>query len=140
MSVPKPLLAALLPLILGAGILASPPAGAQQLTTMVAIDPSASDRGISAVSGDLTASLGKALKSPIRVDRSTNFADVLRSTRTGEYDIYIVPVQVGASGLTHGYTVVADSRKEETFVLVSVASIASVDKLKGKRLYLPQQD
>lgn len=127
-------------MLLGGSLLASFPARAQQLTTMVAIDPSAYERGISAVSGDLTTSLGKALNSPIRVDRSTNFADVLRSTRTGEYDIYIVPVQVGASGLTHGYTVVADSRKEETFVLISVASVDTVAKLKGKRMYLPQQD
>ena len=42
----------------------------------------------------ILASLGMMLRTPIRVDRSTNFADVLRSTRTGEYDIYIVPVQV----------------------------------------------
>lgn len=122
-----------------AGLLASQAAGAE-ITVMVAIDPSASTRGISAVSGDLSASLGKALKMPIRVDRSTNFADVLRSTRTGEYDIYIVPVQVGASGLAHGYTVVADSSRQETFVLVAANKIEGFDKIKGTRLYLPQQD
>ena len=127
------------PVLLAAGLLLSLPARAQ-LTTMVAIDPSAYGRGVSAVTGDLTTSLGRALKSPMRVDRSTNFADVLRSTRTGEYDIYIVPVQVGASGLAHGYTVVADSSRRETFVLVATASIGSVAKLKGTRMYLPQQD
>ncbi len=125
--------------VLVAASLLSLPARSQ-LSAMVAIDPSASERGISAVSGDLSASLGKMLRTPIRVDRSTNFADVLRSTRTGEYDIYIVPVQVGASGLAHGYTALADSGRQETFVLVGSAKISSVAMLKGARLYLPQQD
>lgn len=111
-----------------------------QFSAMVAIDPSTAEQGLHAVSSDLSASLGKALQSPVRIDRSTNFADVLRSTRTGEYDIYIVPVQVAASGLAHGYSLLAGSNKQETYVLVSKPQIGSIDKLKGARMYLPQQD
>ena len=111
-----------------------------QYAAMVAVDPSAADRGIGAVYGDLGASLAKALKLPVRVDRSTNFSDVLRSTRTGEYDVYVVPVQVAASGMAHGYAVLADTGQHDRFVLVARPEIASLDKLKGARLYLPQQD
>lgn len=111
-----------------------------QYAAMVAVDPSAADRGIATVYGDLAGSLSKALKLPVRVDRSTNFADVLRSTRTGEYDVYVVPVQVAASGMGHGYVVLADTGQQDRFVLVTRGDIDAVAKLKGARLYLPQQD
>lgn len=130
---------ALLPLLAAAALLAAPAARAQY-AAMVAIDPSAADRGIGAVYGDIAGGLGKALKLPVRVDRSTNFADVLRSTRTGEYDIYVVPVQVAASGMSHGFAVVADTGQHESFVLVTRADLDSIARLKGKRMYLPQQD
>ncbi len=133
------LTAALMSIAASAALLA-PSAALAQYAAMVAIDPSAADRGIGTVYGDLSGSLGKALKLPVRVDRSTNFADVLRSTRTGEYDIYLVPVQVAASGLAHGFTVVADTGQQESFVLVARPQIDAVGKLKGARMYLPQQD
>lgn len=135
----KAVLSAALTTLFAALLFTGAPARAQ-LSAMVAIDPSTADQGLYAVSSDLSTSLGKALKSPVRIDRSTDFADVLRSTRTGEYDIYIVPVQVAASGLAHGYSLLAGSDKQETYVLVSKAQIDSVDKLKGARMYLPQQD
>jgi rhodanese-related sulfurtransferase len=119
------------------GLLAAPRAEAQ-VAAMVAIDPSES--AASAAYGDLSATLGKALRMPVRVERSTNFADVLRSTRTGEYDVYIVPAQVAGSGLAHGYAVLADGGQQETFVLVVRNSIASMASLRGARMYLPQQD
>jgi rhodanese-related sulfurtransferase len=125
--------------LFAAFLLAATPARAQ-FSAMVAIDPSTAEQGLGALSSELSTSLGKALRSSIRIDRSTNFADVLRSTRTGEYDIYIVPVQVAASGLAHGYSLLAGSDRRETYVLVSKAQIGSVDKLKGARMYLPQQD
>lgn len=126
-------------LVAAAAALLAPPAHAQY-AAMVAVDPSAADRGLGTLYTDLSAGLAKALKLPVRVDRSTNFADVLRSTRTGDYDIYIVPVQVAASGLAHGYRLLADSGQQETFVLVAAKQIDAVQALRGARLYLPQQD
>lgn len=139
LSIRTALAAALGSLVASAALLA-PSAALAQYAAMVAIDPSAADRGIGTVYGDLGGSLSRALKLPVRVDRSTNFADVLRSTRTGEYDIYLVPVQVAASGLAHGFTVVADTGQHESFVLVARPQIDGVAKLKGARMYLPQQD
>lgn len=136
-SGPRPIRAAAL-LVAAAALLA--PAAHAQYAAMVAVDPSATERGLHTLYTDLGTGLAKALKLPVRVDRSTNFADVLRSTRTGDYDIYIVPVQVAASGLAHGYRLLADSGQQETFVLVAAQQVDSVAKLKGARMYLPQQD
>jgi rhodanese-related sulfurtransferase/ABC-type phosphate/phosphonate transport system substrate-binding protein len=111
-----------------------------QLTAMVAIDPSAPRDVLSGVYNDVTATLSKSLGQTVRVSRSTNFADVLRATRTGEYDIYIVPGQVAASALSHGYTLIGATGKQETFVLVVNPRLKTVDQLKGAKMYLPQED
>lgn len=110
------------------------------LNAMVAIDPSAPRDVLSGVYNDVTATLTKALGQPVRVSRSTQFADVLRSTRTGEYDIYIVPGQVAASALGHGYTLVGATGRQETFVLVVHPRLKAVEQLKGAKMYLPQED
>ena len=47
---------------------------------------------------------------------------------------------MAASAISHGYKLVGLSSASRTFVLVSQPDIASVQELKGKRLYLPQQD
>lgn len=110
------------------------------LTAMFAVDASSQKESLSTAYIDIATSLGKATNQAVRVDRSANFADILRSTRTGEYDIYVVPGHVAASALTHGYTVLAAADKQETFVLVTRPEIRAVGQLKGRKLYLPQQD
>lgn len=47
---------------------------------------------------------------------------------------------MAASAISHRYKLVGLSGATGTFVLVSQPEIASVQALKGKRLYLPQQD
>jgi rhodanese-related sulfurtransferase/ABC-type phosphate/phosphonate transport system substrate-binding protein len=111
-----------------------------EMATMVAIDPSAPRDTLSGVYNDITATLGKTLGQSVRVSRSTNFADVLRSTRTEEFDIYIVPAQVAASALSHGFTLIGATPKQETFVLVVNPRVKSVAQMKGVRLYLAQED
>lgn len=114
--------------------------GLADIATLVAIDPSAPRDTLSGVYNDITATLGKTMGQTVRVSRSTQFADVLRSTRTEEFDIYIVPAQVAASALSHGFILVGATPKQETFVLVVNPRFKSVEELKGARLYLAQQD
>ena len=111
-----------------------------EVSVMVAIDPSAPREVLSGTYNDITSTLSKSLGQPVRVTRSANFADVLRSTRTGEYDIYIVPGHVAASALTHGYALIGSTNKEETFVLVSNTKLASPADMKTATLYLAQED
>ncbi len=110
------------------------------MSALVAVDASAQKTLAYGVYSDLTASLGKATGQTIRVERNSNFADVLRSTRTGEYDIYIVPGHVAASAVSHGYMPVAAADKLESFVLVAKTGVSTVKQLKGGRIYLGQQD
>lgn len=111
-----------------------------ELKVMVAIDPSTPRDVLSGVYNDVTVTLSKALAQPVRVSRSTKFADVLRATRTRENDIYIVPGQVAASALSHGYTLIGATHKQETFVLVANPRLKTVAQLKGAKLYLAQED
>ena len=110
------------------------------LSALVAVDASAQKTLGYGTFTDLASSLGKATGQTVRVERNSNFADVLRSTRTGEYDIYIVPGHVAASAASHGYVPVAADDKMESFVLVAISGVSAVKQLKGGRLYLGQQD
>lgn len=124
-------------MVLGIG-LAGAPARAQ-LVAMLAVDAAAQKDMLASTYSDLANGLSKAAGQSVRVDRSSNFADVLRSTRTGEYDIYVVPGHVAASALTHGYNLAA-ADKPDTFVLVTKPGVGSVKQLKGRKIYLAQQD
>jgi rhodanese-related sulfurtransferase/ABC-type phosphate/phosphonate transport system substrate-binding protein len=106
----------------------------------VAVDPSAPRDVLSGVYNDVSVTLSKTLGQTVQVSRSTNFADVMRSTRTNEFDIYIVPAQVAASALSHGFTLIGATPKQETFVLVVNPRLKSVAQMKGAKLYLAQED
>lgn len=106
---------------------------------MVAVDPS-SATGRSPLIQHADNALEAALAQPVQMDSSTDFANILRSTRTGEYNMYIAPAHVAASAINHGYQVIASNATQEVFVLVVKPEIKSVADLKGKKIYLPHQD
>jgi len=65
---------------------------------------------------------------------------VMRASRTVENEIIIAPAHVTASAVLHAYQLLATSGQEQTYALVARNDIDKVEKLAGKRLYLPQQD
>jgi rhodanese-related sulfurtransferase len=67
-------------------------------------------------------------------------AEVMRASRTVENEIIIAPAHVTASAILHDYQLLATSGQEQVYALVVRNGIDAVDKLPGKRLYLPQQD
>lgn len=112
---------------------------AAQLRVLVAIDRSAGAGQI--VSPRLaTSTLQAAVARPVLLNTSSDYANVLRSTRTGEYDIYIGPAHVTASAMNHGYQLMTSSPAQEAFVLVTKPSIKTAAELIGKKIYLPHQD
>ena len=119
-------------------IMASMHANAQ-MRVMVAVDPSAAS-GRSPLIQQADNALEAALAQPVQMDSSTDFANILRSTRTGEYSMYIAPAHVAASAMNHGYQIIASNATQEVFVLVVKPDIKSVADLKGKKIYLPHQD
>lgn len=110
-----------------------------QLRLLVAVDPSDRTSGFVATE-EITTGLTRALGQPVRAATTENLADAMRSTRTEEYDLYIAPAHVAASALARGYELIGSTAPMEGYALVAQPHIASVDDLKGRRIYLSQQD
>lgn len=72
--------------------------------------------------------------------RTRDMGEAMRASRTLENEVLIAPAHVTASALLHAYTLLATNGQPQTYALVVAAPIAEVAALKGKRLYLPQQD
>ena len=110
-----------------------------EIKVMVGVDPS--DRESMMVSIlDLQSTLGKATAQTVRAKKSQDLGDVMRSTRTGEYDVYIAPAHVAASALAHGYSLLGSTEQDEIYQLVSKPEATEPGSLKGGKIYLPQQD
>ncbi|HSV18305.1 MAG TPA: rhodanese-like domain-containing protein [Casimicrobiaceae bacterium] len=109
------------------------------LRVMVGVDPS--DRESMVISMiDLGGTLSRVTGQPVHTFLSKDLGDVMRSTRTAEYDVYIAPAHVAASALSHGYTLIGSTDPDEIYQLVGKAGAATPAALKGGKLYLTQQD
>jgi rhodanese-related sulfurtransferase/ABC-type phosphate/phosphonate transport system substrate-binding protein len=110
-----------------------------QLKLMVAVDPSDQAAGFVSVD-EISTGLAQASGRHVRALKTENLGDAMRSTRTGEYDIYIAPTHVSASALAHGYELVGSTLPMQPYVFVTRAQIGGIRELKDKKLYLSQQD
>jgi rhodanese-related sulfurtransferase/ABC-type phosphate/phosphonate transport system substrate-binding protein len=125
--------------ILAAVLLLAAGQATADLRVMVGVDPS--DRESMVISMiDLGTTLSRVTGQPVHTFLSQDLGDVMRSTRTGEYEIYIAPAHVAASALAHGYTLVGSTDPDEIYQLVARPGAANPGALKGGRLYLTQQD
>ena len=68
-------------------------AEAAQLKVMVGVDPSDRESMLISVL-DMQATLSKATGQTVQALRSQDLGDIMRSTRTGEYDVYIAPAHI----------------------------------------------
>jgi len=110
-----------------------------QLKLMVAVDPSDQSAGFVSVE-EITSGLTRAVGRGVRTLQTENLGDAMRSTRTAEYDIYIAPAHVSASALNYGYELVGSTQPMQPYVFVTRTEITGIPDLKGKKLYLSQQD
>lgn len=122
--------------ILGAAL---PLACLAQLKVMVAVDPSDANSGFVSTE-EISNGLMRAAGKPVRALSTENLGDAMRSTRTGEYDVYIAPAHVSASALNHGYELVGATQGLQPYVFVTRSDIQAVGGLKDRTLYLSQQD
>jgi len=112
---------------------------AADIKVLVAVDPS--DRESMAIGmQDIGVSLSRAAGVPARMSKSQDLSDAMRSTRTGEFDVYIAPAHVAASALSHGYTLVGSTEPDDVYQLVAKTGTKATSDLKGGRIYLTQQD
>jgi rhodanese-related sulfurtransferase len=112
---------------------------AADLKVMVAVDPSDRESIVISVI-DLQATLSRVTGQSVSAIRSEDLGDVMRSTRTGAYDIYIAPAHVAASALGHGYALIGSTERDETYQLVAKPGVTTPGELKNTRIYLTQQD
>jgi rhodanese-related sulfurtransferase len=112
---------------------------AADVKVMVAVDPSDRESIVISVM-DLQAQLSRLTGQSVSAIRSEDLGDVMRSTRTGEYDVYIAPAHVAASALSHGYELVGSTERDETYQLVARAGAKAPAELKTGKIYLTQQD
>ena len=110
------------------------------LNVIVAIEPTERQAGSTVSRSTLESALAQASGQAVSVSTSDNLAEVMASTRSAGYDIFIAPPQVAASALQRGYELVGATQKSDPYLLVAKPAIASPADMKGKRLYLPQQD
>jgi rhodanese-related sulfurtransferase/ABC-type phosphate/phosphonate transport system substrate-binding protein len=115
-------------------------AGANELTAIVAVEPTSRKDALVVARVAMAASLGKAAGTPVSVTVSEDLADVMRATRSAGFDIFIAPPQVAASALMRGYELVGSTERAEQYVLIGQSQLRSAADVKGARLYLPQQD
>lgn len=111
-----------------------------QLAALVAVEPTAKKAAHSILRSALQDGLTQAAAQPVEVTSSDDLANAMRATRSGDFDIFIAPPQVAASALQRGYELVGATHKSERYVLVGTTEVATTADMKGRRLYLPQQD
>ncbi|HWZ72054.1 MAG TPA: rhodanese-like domain-containing protein [Casimicrobiaceae bacterium] len=109
------------------------------LKVMVAVDPSDRESMVISVL-DMQQMLSKVSGQPVHAVKSQDLGDVMRTTRTGEYDVYIAPAHVAASALAHGYTLIGSTDRDELYQLVARPGAKAPADLSGGKIYLTQQD
>lgn len=111
-----------------------------QVTTLVAVEPTSRVEATSVSHAGLATSLGKAVGQAVAVTTSDDMADVMRATRSAGYDVFIAPAQVAASALQRGYELLGATAQPEHYVLVGSAQVGQTQDMRGRKIYLPQQD
>ena len=116
-------------------------ASAGEIHVLLGIDP-ADATGDVLLSASLAPaqSLTKATGQRATVAQTATMAEVKRASRTVENEVIIAPAHVTASAILHAYQLLATSGQDQVYALVVRNDIDKVEKLPGKRLYLPQQD
>src|SRR5678815_3920643 len=114
---------------------------ATEVRVLLGIDPADSQGDVLLSAGVAPSqSLTKATGLRTTITQTSSMAEVMRASRTVENDVIIAPAHVTASAILHAYQLLATSGQEQIYALVVKNDIDAVDKLPGKRLYLPQQD
>jgi len=110
-----------------------------EIKVMIGVDPSDRESMVISVF-DLQNTLARITGQPVSAIKSQDLGDVMRSTRSGEYDIYIAPAHVAASAISHGYVLIGSTERDDVYELVVRNDIKTPGELKDGKLYLTQQD
>ncbi len=123
---------------LALGLLTS--AAQAQLTVVVAVEPTARTASNTISRSALESGLAQVTGQSVTVSTSDDLANVMRATRSAGFSIFIGPAQVAASALQRGYELIGATSSSSKYVLVARSNVGELSAMKGRRLYLPQQD
>ena len=110
------------------------------VNAVVVVEPTSRKAGLVISQQGMEAGLGRVLGQTVSLGTSEDLTDMMRATRSGGYELFIGPAQIAASALSRGYELLGATQGSEPFVLVVRADLADLNALRGRRLYLPQQD
>ena len=110
------------------------------VSALVVIEPSNRKDAMMVSRDAMETHLSRILGERVTVTTTNDMTDAMRATRSGGYDVFIAPPQVTASALGHGYSLVGATDADEQYVLVGRSQLAAVGNLRGRQIYLPQQD
>ncbi len=127
-------------LSLGADVFAAADAPGSSFKVLMAHDPSDEAAASVQVGMPVGPGIEASLKRHISFSSTTLLTDVMRASRTSENDVLIGPPSVTASAISHGYQLLALNDATARFAIVARADIANLEGLRGKVLYLTQQD
>jgi rhodanese-related sulfurtransferase len=124
-----------------AAVFAAGSVQAGEIRVLLGIDPADSTSDVLLSASLMPAqSLTRATGQRTTITQTSTMAEVMRASRTVENEIIIGPAHVTASAILHAYQLLATSGQDQIYALVARNDIDKVEKLAGKRLYLPQQD
>jgi rhodanese-related sulfurtransferase len=124
-----------------AAVFAAAAAQAGEVRVLLGIDPADATVDVLLSASLVPAqSLTRATGQRTTIAQTSTMKEVMRASRTVENEIIIGPAHVTASAILHAYQLLATSGQDQVYALVAKNDIDKVEKLPGKRLYLPQQD
>lgn len=111
-----------------------------QLAVVVAVEPSARTAAQTVSRSAMERGLSEAAGQPVVVSTSDDLAGMMRVTRSAGFNIFIGPPQIATSALQRGYELVGATSASIKYVLVTRKDVADLPAMKGRLLYLAQQD
>lgn len=116
------------------------PAAHAQLTAVVVVEPTTRAAAHTISRSVIESGLGQVTNQVVAVSTSDDLASVMRATRSADFSVFIGPAQVAASAMLRGYELIGSTEPSSKYVLVGRTDVGNVSSMKGRRLYLPQQD
>jgi len=122
-----------------ASVQESAPAGS--LRVGVAFDPVNQESNVYSRAASLEAPLSRTVGGAVRVVGSRSLREIAIGTRSAEFDALWVPSNLAVGAVKDArYEVIGFDGKMTKMALVVATEIATFDDLKGRTLYLPQED
>lgn len=116
-------------------------APAKPLRVVIAYEPVDGGTNLILKAIDMETRMSKALSTPVSVSGDHHLREIAIGTRSGEYDALWVPSNLAVSAVKDPqYELLGFDGRMTSMALVVASDIKTFDDLKGRTIYLPQED